>query len=63
MIHSEDSRTIGHSEFASSVESGMVIEMSIVLRKRTSFEEKEEKCPRCGYINFNIPGYSGWIEW
>jgi len=61
LICAEDSQTIGPSEFASSVESGMVLEMSIVLRE-TGFKDSKEKCPRCGHINLVNTANYGWIE-
>jgi hypothetical protein len=63
MIRAEDCQIISPGEFASSVESGMVLEMSIVLRKRATFEDNEEMCPRCDYVNLNVTSNSGWIEW
>jgi hypothetical protein len=63
MIRAEDSRFINPAEFASKVVSEMVLETSIVLRAQTSFEDNEEKCPRCGHINRNVAAHCGWIEW
>jgi hypothetical protein len=63
MIHAEDSQFINPAEFANKVVSGMVLETSIVLRPQTSFEDNEEKCPRCGHINRNVTAHCGWIEW
>jgi len=63
MIRAENCQIISPSEFASSVESGMVLEMSIVLRKRATLEDNEEMCPRCNHVNLNVTSNSGWIEW
>ena len=54
---------IGPSEFASTVEPGMVLEMSIVLRQKIPFQDNKETCPRCGHFNLNVTANSGWIEW
>ena len=62
MIHAEDNKIINPSEFASIVEPGMVLEISIVLRQNATFEEHEEKCPRCGHVNLNMKALDGWIE-
>jgi hypothetical protein len=48
MISAEDNQVISPwaSVFASRVEPGMVVNMSIVLRQETTFQEK---CPRCDH--------------
>lgn len=61
MIRAEDSQVINRSEFASTVESGMVLEMSIVVQQDIAFEDNK-KCPRCGHVSLNLAG-NGWIEW
>jgi hypothetical protein len=45
------------------VESGVRLEMSILLRKRATFGDTKEICPRCMYINLNAVVCNGWIEW
>jgi hypothetical protein len=64
-MRSEDSRVISRTEFASTVQPGMVLEMNIILRKNSTFEANKEKCPRpqCRYINLNVTATRGWIEW
>jgi len=60
VMRAADSQPIDPSEFVGQVESGMVLEMSIVLRQRTAYQKK---CPRCGYINMDVAVKNGWIEW
>jgi hypothetical protein len=64
-MRSEDSRVINHTEFASTVRPGMVLEMNIILRKNSNFQANKEKCPRpqCRHINLNVTATNGWIEW
>lgn len=60
VIRAEDSQAINCLGFA--VESGMVLEMSIVMRRTTS-QENIEKCPRCGHLNSNATADNSWIAW
>lgn len=55
---SADSQIISRSELASKVKSGMVLEIVIVLRKTIAFQRE---CLRCGYVNSNAAGDSGWV--
>jgi hypothetical protein len=59
MICADDSQIINPSEFASKVEPGMVLEMSIVLRQTNAHSYNEKKCPRCGHVNSNVTAYRG----
>lgn len=61
VIGAKDYQIIIPSEFASAVEAETILEMSIILRQRTLFQEN--KCPRCDHINPNVTADSGWIEW
>jgi hypothetical protein len=63
VIRAEDSQTIVPAEFSSKVESGMVLEISIVLQQRAAFPGGGKKCPRCSYKNSNVARSGGWIEW
>jgi hypothetical protein len=65
MMRSEGNEVISPSEFASTVEPGMVLEMNIILRKQSDFQANKEKCPRpqCRHINLNVTATHGWIEW
>jgi hypothetical protein len=63
VLRAEDSHMINRSEFAKTVEPGMVLEMSIVMRQATAFKDSKEKCPRCHHINVNATVAGGWIEW
>ena len=63
MIRADDSQTINPSEFSSKVGSGVVLEMTIVLRRNYRFEENAQKCPRCRHMNLNVATCRGWIEW
>ena len=59
MMRAEDSHTIDPSDLASTVESGMRLEMGIVMRKMTA---DQEKCPRCGHMKSNVAANNGWIQ-
>jgi len=59
IIRAEDFQIIQPSEFASAVQSGVKLEMSIVMWQKTA---DERKCPRCGHINFPPTAINGWIE-
>jgi hypothetical protein len=54
---------VAPAEFASTVEPGMALEMSIVLRQKDSFQDNGKTCPRCGHISVSVKPYNGWIEW
>lgn len=56
-MRAEDKRVIGRSELASRIESGMILEMSVIL-----LQTVKGKCPRCYHINV-ISGNSTWINW
>jgi hypothetical protein len=60
VIRPGDGQVISRSDFASTVKPGMILELSIILRR--DFQDNKE-CPRCYHINrfANISG--GWIEW
>jgi hypothetical protein len=61
VLRASDGLTLDPSKFASQVEPGMVLEMSIVLWQGRV--DQPEKCPRCGYINLDGAVKNGWIEW
>jgi hypothetical protein len=65
VMRSQDSRVISPTEFASTVQPGMMLEMNIILRKNSTFQANKEKCPRpqCRYINLHATASQGWIEW
>ena len=63
VIHGHNNKTISPFEFANTVEPGMVLEMSIILRQHEPFQDNKEKCPRCHHINLNATVTSGWINW
>jgi hypothetical protein len=54
VIHAKGSLIIKPLDFASAVESGMVLEMSIVSQGRTAFEDSREKFPRCDWASTRI---------
>lgn len=60
VIRTEDSKAINPLEFSGMVESGMVVEMSIVLRQRNI---ARNICPRCGHSNRNVTSQWSWMEW
>ncbi|KIM74459.1 hypothetical protein PILCRDRAFT_14367 [Piloderma croceum F 1598] len=55
VIRAEDSQTISPSKFAHSVEPGMVLELSIILRQDETLQDSKDKCPRCHFVNRNAP--------
>lgn len=63
LIRPEDSQVIDPSEFLGTVVSGMVLEMSVIMRQESSCGNSKDKCPRCHHINLNLVGNGGWIEW
>ena len=63
VIRAEDNGTIDPSEFARTIKPGVVLEMSIVLRKKTSFPDKKQVCPRCDTVSLNVATHHGWIDW
>jgi hypothetical protein len=65
VVHSAESEKISRSKFASVVEVGMVLEMSIILRQDAAFQDNKETCPRCRHINRNIinTASNSWIKW
>jgi hypothetical protein len=63
LVRAVDNGSISRSEFASMVEPGMIVELSIVVRQRLAFQEDTEKCPRCDFVNLNVAAHNGWIEW
>ena len=60
IIRADDSQVVGPSELAGVVESGTVLEMSIVLRQSAAHQKQ---CPRCGYGNLTVAMDNVWIEW
>ena len=63
VIRPEDSQTISPSKFAGSVEPGMVLELSVILRQDEALQDNKNKCPRCHFTNRNATFNHGWIEW
>jgi hypothetical protein len=60
ILRAEDNQIIPRSEFGTAVEPGMKLEMSIVLWQERM---NQNKCPRCGHMNSQLPTESGWIKW
>jgi hypothetical protein len=60
VMRAQDSRIIVPSKLASTVEPGMVLEISIFLRQNATAQNDKMKCPRCRYINLNA---CDWIRW
>ena len=58
-----DGQIIRRSEFASTVQPGMTVEMSIILRQDKAFQDNKQKCPRCHHLNRHAADAGGWIEW
>lgn len=63
MVRAEDNQIIGPSELADTVESGIKLEMGILMRQGTAFRDTKDKCPRCGHMNQNATIDHDWIEW
>lgn len=62
-MRAEDSQVIDRSQFGSKVDSGMILEISIILRQTVTLHDNKGKCPRCGHINVNVIKNDGWIKW
>jgi hypothetical protein len=62
VLQPESSEIISRLEFASTVKAGMVLEMSIILRRET-YQDNEKKCPRCHHLNLVATLHGCWIEW
>lgn len=61
VVGNQDNQIISRSQFPGVVKSGMILEMSIIVRQRTTtLQDHKRTCPRCGH--YNSSG-SGWIEW
>jgi hypothetical protein len=63
VVRAKDNKKISPSELAMEVQSGMVLEMSIILRQRATFLASRRMCPRCRCINFNVTTTNSWIGW
>ena len=64
VLRTQDSQIIPPEELASSVEPGMVMEMSIIMRQTLTVDDKKRKtCPRCQYVNSSAGTGDCWIEW
>jgi len=63
VIRPDDGHIIDASEFASTVQPGMVLEISITLWQGEAICNHKKKCPRCYHINQHTAIARGWIEW
>jgi len=63
VIRAEDNQIVDPGELASTAEPGLKLEMSIVLRQGTTFQDAKEKCPRCLHMNLDATVDHGWIQW
>ena len=63
VISPYDGQIIRRSEFAGTVQPGMTLEMSIILRRGEAFQDIKRECPRCYHINRHVADAGGWIEW
>ncbi|KIM74362.1 hypothetical protein PILCRDRAFT_828352 [Piloderma croceum F 1598] len=62
VICAENSQIVRPSELAHTVQPGMKLEMSILLRPEIAFQDAKETCPRCHHINLNATVDLGWIQ-
>jgi hypothetical protein len=62
VIRAGSGEIIDPSDFPKTIMPGMMLEMSIVVRKEASFQDNKKKCPRCRHINMTVPD-DGWMEW
>ena len=58
----QDAQIVRHAKFADSVEPGMALEMSIILRKENVSQGSRKQCPRC-QSNHTSVDVDGWVEW
>jgi hypothetical protein len=63
VLSAKNSQTVNQSEIASTVEPGMVLEMTIIMRESTAIQDIQGKCPRCQHINLHSNGNNGWVVW
>jgi hypothetical protein len=63
VLQTRDSQIIRPADFASSIEPGMALEMSIILRKGMTFQDSRKNCPRCSSDHTSAAGSDGWVEW
>lgn len=63
VICSKDGQIIDRSAFPKAANSGIILELSILIRQKTPFQDNMQKCPRCGYFNSSATIYNDWIEW
>jgi hypothetical protein len=62
-MRAEDGQVILPSVFAREIGSGVTLEMSIVLRQKTDFQDAKTRCPRCKFMNLSVTTVRGWFEW
>ena len=63
LVHGDGYQSIHPSALRHTVKPGMLLEMSIMLRKRMSGVEDEEICPRCHAVNNVDSTKCGWNQW
>ena len=63
ILRADDSQTINRLDISGTVEPGMILKMSIVIRRSATFQDNKEECPRCHQINLNAAVSNNWIEW
>lgn len=62
IMNSEDDQVINSEEFATVLQPGMAVDMSIVFREQAEERQNNEGhiCPRCNHGNSK---YTGWVTW
>ena len=63
VLQSRDTRIMQPVEFASRVQPGMELEMSIMLRQHNNLRDTRKECPRCHFINIGVTYVDAWVEW
>lgn len=62
-MRSDDYQPVHSDNLADAVQSGVALEMSIILREVYDLWRHPATCPRCGYVNHDPLYAHGWIEW
>ena len=55
----QDNKRIGPLELLGEVNTGTILEMSIVLLQQSTLHENQQTCPRCRHINMNATASNG----
>ena len=63
VINPTDNKRIDAVDLPRRAKLGMTLEMSIVVRQKSTSQDNKATCPRCRHVNLNSTSDNGWIEW